>query len=444
MERKKRKWWLLGIPVILVLGIVGFAFRDAIVIRAAPKAVLTSALNDLFSQLEQRFRNDPLLIVAGSLDPEGKYTVDMKLETEKDLLGPVCYDMTVQTDGNAHQLFAEGTASTSSKAVDLSLYLDTGFMAVSSEGLVGGTFYGITYDTFYADMHKIPFLNYMVSDSVMKKWDSSVREIQEKMSRTYALPSLPETSDGDARMALLGIAALPCKVQKCEIPLGDTVVSGYQLDFSVSGQQLEQLLTAISDTTEEAEGTAVVSFCLVEKSVVKITVQYASSETAFQYSLDLGRNPGENQLTLQGSRSRDGQYDELAIAVATQQGENRYAETWNIRKGSGEPVSVAFDWNPLSGDMTLKTSASAESCSLNLTEAENGFRLATDDLSRLMHSLSMDGESTQKDDKISCDMVVSKGSEIVTPEYKNLDQWSMDDFFVLLNGVGSLFGISIR
>ena len=115
MERKKRQWWLLGILAVLLLGIVGFAFRDAILIRAAQKAVLTSALNDLFSQLEQRFQGDPLLIVAGSLDPEGKYTIDMEMATEKELLGPVSYDMTLRTDGTAHQLFAEGTASTSSK-----------------------------------------------------------------------------------------------------------------------------------------------------------------------------------------------------------------------------------------------------------------------------------------------------------------------------------------
>lgn len=428
----------------MFLGIAAFVFRDAVLIRVAPKAVLTSALNDLFSQLEQRFQNDPLLIVAGSLDPEGKYTIDIELETEKELLGPVAYDMKVRTDGTTHQLFADGTASTSSKAVDFSLYLDTNFMAVSSEDLVKGQYYGITYDTFAADIRKIPLLNILISDSLLQKWEASVQEIQANMRRTYALPSIPETSSGDVRKALLGIAALPCKTQTCDIPLDDTTVTGYQLDFSVSGQQMEQLLLLIDDSPETGNGTAVVSFYLFEQSVVQIVLRYEAAESVLQYSLDLGLHPMDNLLTLQGTQSKDGQDDIWILAVETQQGENRYTETWNIRKGSSTPVSVAYDWNPLSGDLTLKTSMSAEPCSLNMTETENGFRLATDNLSCLMRALSLDGQSAQKDDKVSCDMAVRKGSEIVTPAYKNLDQWSMEDFLVLLNGVGSLLGIRVQ
>lgn len=434
--------WLLGIPVILLLGILVVFFQDAILIWVAPKAVLTSALNDLFSQLEQRFHGDPLLIVAGTFNPEGKYTIDMEMETEKELLGPVIYDMTLQTDGTAHQFFADGTASTSSKAMDLTMYLDTDFMAVSSENLVGGTYYGITYDTFASDMRKIPLLNFLISDSLLSQWEDSVREIQANMSRTYALPGIPETSNGDMRKALLGIAALPCKTQKCTTQLEDTAVTCYKLDFSVSGQQMEQLLSTIS--AGEENGAAVVSFYLFENSVIKISLLYEAEETVLQYSLDLGQTPKDNPLTLQGTQSRDGHQEEWTIAVATQYGDNRYTETWNIQKGSGETerkVSVAFDWNPFSGDLTLKTSASKEPCSLNLTATENGFRLETDDLTRLMRALSLDGPSGQEDGKSSCTMTVSKGSEIVTPEYKNLDQWSMEDFLVLLNGVGSLLGV---
>ena len=440
MERKKRQWWLLGILAVLLLGIVGFAFRDAILIRAAPKAVLTSALNDLFSQLEQRFQGDPLLIVAGSLDPEGKYTVDMELATEKELLGPVSYDMTLRTDGTAHQLFAEGTASTSSKAVDISLYLDTDFMAVSSEDLVKGQYYGITYDTFTADMRKIPLLNFLISDSLLTQWEASVREIQANMRRSYALPSLPETSDRDVRKALLGIAALPCKTQKCDIQLENSTVAGYQLVFSVSGQQMEQLLSIIG--VETGGGAVVVSFYLLENAVVKISLQYETEEAVLQYSLDLGRDPLNDLLMLQGTQSVDGQYDELAIAVATQRQENRYTETWNIQKGS-DTILIALDWNPLGGDMTLKTSASEEPCSLNLTKAEDGFRLVTEDLTHLVKAFSLDSQPVRKDAKITCDMTVSKGSEIAAPAYKNLDQWSMEDFLTLLNGVGSLLGIGI-
>lgn len=444
MERKKHRWWLLGILVAMFFGFFIFTFWDAILIRVAPKMVLTTALNDLFFQLEQRFQGNPLLIVSGSLDPEGKYTVDMDLETERELLGPVTYDMTLQTNGMAHQLLAKGTASTSSKAVDLSLYLDSDFMAVSSVDLVGGIYYGITYDTFAADMRQIPFMNYLINDSLLQKWESSIQEIQANMGRTYALPGFPETSPEDLRKTLMGIAALPCKAQKCAISLSDITVTGYKLDFSVSGQQIKQLLSGMTDSTDIGEGTAAVSFYLYENSIVKIDLLYEAEGSSLQYCLDLGQNPLENLLSLQGTQRKNGEGNKLAITVATQNEENQYTETWNIQQGSDDPLIIAFTWNPLSGDMTLKTSVAAQPCLLNLSETENGFRMTTDDLLNLVNALSPNEQTTQKDDKISCVMNVSRGSEIVTPAYKNLDQWSMEDFLVLLNGVGSLLGIGIQ
>ena len=444
MERKSREWWLLGILIVMLLGILIFAFWDAILILVAPKAVLTSALNHLFSQLEQRFQGDPLRIVAGSLDPEGKYTINMKLETEKELLGPVTYDITLRTDGTAHQLLADGTVCTSSKAVDLSMYFDADFMAVSSEDLVKGQYYGITYDTFAADMHKIPLLNFLISDSLLQKWESSIQKIQANMSRTYALPSLPELPNGDPRKALLGIAALSCKTQKCDIQLADTTVSGYKLDFSVSVQQMEKFFSTMTNGAKTRDGSAVVSFYLFQNSVVKISLLYEAEGSELQYSLDLGKNPLKDFLTLQGTQSKDGEFDELAITVATQNGENRYTEIWNIQKGSDSSFFLTLVWNPLSGDMVLKTSVSAEPCLLNLVETENGFRITTDDLSRLICALSLNEQSVQKNNKVSCIMDVNKGSAVVTPAYKNLDQWTTEDFLALLNGVGSLLGINIQ
>ena len=316
-------------------------------------------------------------------------------------------------------------------------------MAVSSEDLFDGIYYGITYDTFAADMRQIPLINFLINDSLLQKWESSVQNTQANTSHTYALSVLPEMSHKDFRRALLGIAAMPCKTQKCDILLADTTVTGYKLDFSFSGKQIEQILSVIADSAETGDGTAVVSFYLCQNSVVKIYLLYEVEGSSLQYSLDLGQNPLENLLTLERTLSKDGEYDILSITVATRNEENRYTENWNILNGKDDPFFIAFQWNSLSGDMTLNTSVAAQPCLLNLTNTENGFRLTTDDLSSLTHTLSPNGQATPKNGKASCVMDVSRGSKIVTPAYKNLNQWSMADFLVLLNGIGSLLGIGI-
>lgn len=444
VEKRKFKWWLLVIPVLLFFAVLTAVFWDAIWLRVAPKAVLTSALTKAFSQLEERFREDPLLIVARSADPEGKYTADLTLETERELLGKVTYDMTVQTDGVSHQLLAKGLAKTADKELDLSVYMDSGFMAVSSEDLVKGNYYGITYETFASDLRKIPLLNFMVSDSLLAQWDASVQNIQEQMSRTYALPALPEISQEDTRKLLLGVAAMPCEIEKCSVLLDGNAVTCHKLDYRVSGEQVGNILSQATNRDYPSDTSVTVSFYLYQNCVIKLMLSCEAGESAVSYSLSLGMNPGEDTLLLQEIDSSDGQFKELITSVSTQRSESSYEETWNIRKteeGNSSAVSVSFEWNPTSGDMVLQSGGAA--VSLNLTETENGFCLVTDDFVQLIKIATQSVSTSTGSGKIPCTMTITKGSEISVPAYKNLDQWSLEDFLVLLGGIGSLLGIHI-
>ena len=38
---------------------------------------------------------------------------------------------------------------------------------------------------------------------------------------------------------------------------------------------------------------------------------------------------------------------------------------------------------------------------------------------------------------------ISPGRPVVTPAYRNLDQWSMEDLWTLLKGLGSLVGLQL-
>lgn len=134
MERKRCKWWIFPIILILLAVIVATVFWDILAIYIAPKTVLREALVTVYSQLQQRFDGNPLFFSLNAIDPEGKQTVTVQLDTVNELIGDVCYNMTVQTD--AHKLLAEGIASTSAQDLDLSVYMDTEFIAVSSMDLI--------------------------------------------------------------------------------------------------------------------------------------------------------------------------------------------------------------------------------------------------------------------------------------------------------------------
>ena len=439
LKETKFKWWFLIMPLLLTAVVLMGAFWDYIIIRIAPKAVLTCALSEVFSQLEYRFRDDPLLFLIKSIDPEGKYTADVKLETTNELLGTVTYDMSVQTDASTNRLFAEGTAATSQKELDLSLYLDDNFAAVSSADLVEGNYYGITYDTFAEDLRSIPLLSMFISDAVLAQWSDSVKSIQEHMRTDY---TVSEISEDNLKTFILGVLLLPCEIKSDSVSVGSEILDCQIISYSVSGEEVDTMLAG----TLYAENPAIkVTFYLYQNALVMIKLECDAGVHSALYSLKLGINPAEDVLVLH-IRHDAGEYDDLQITVtAKENSEERYAETWHYIKDMGETThTYAFDWEKSGGAMELTVNDAREPILLNLTEAENGFRLETDDLNGLIEILKQDGQNTAAaNDPIACVMTVSKGSEIITPRYKNLDVWSMEDFLGLLSGIGSLIGISI-
>lgn len=413
--KKKMLWLLAAVAVVLVL------FWDTILLYAAPKTVLTGALTKLYGQLEERFTGSPLAVLAQSYDPEGCYTAQLQAVTENTLLGEIRYDMTVQTDGVGHRLYAEGTAETADKNLDLSLYLDGDFLAVSSADLLKGAWYGITYDSFSSDIRSIPLLQYVLSDALVSRWDDSLQSIRDQVMKFHTSSVSPELSEEDMRALLAGLLLLPGQVSNDQLRLNGVWTDCRRIDYTADGTQLPELLA-------EKESVSV-SFYLCEKTVVQIDFFYTSGEDQLSGGAFFGLDAASETLALQ--------LNQTSLSVRTEEGEGEYGETWAIEK-DGTMTEITYHWNADSGDTTLSVNGSAPAA-LNLPRTENGFRIHTEDCEALLNMTRQEGASTNAPKR--CTVTVQKGSDVVTPQYKNLDQWSMEDFWVLLSGVGSLFGI---
>ena len=93
--------------------------------------------------------------------------------------------------------------------------------------------------------------------------------------------------------------------------------------------------------------------------------------------------------------------------------------------------SISYDWQPQTGDMVL-TLPEKSPISLNLSQAQDGFQIQTKDFAALI------GINSRKE--FDSTMTVCKGTAITPPNYKNLDEWSLDDLLVLLGSIGGLLG----
>ncbi len=440
--KKQKMRWLLGFLLLVVFLTGGvWVYRDTLMLWIAPRAVLSRALSDALSALDERFQNHPLKLVMEEIDPEGKYTADVTLNTTNDILGSIQYAMTVHTNAADHQMLAEGMISSDRRNLDLNLYLDQQFMAVSSLDLVKGSYYGITYDSFDADIRKIPLLDFFVSDRIISQWDASVQSVKKAMSKNYVLPAFPDIQKEKLQLLLVGMMALPCDIEKTTVAVRDQYVECRLFSYSAAGKEVDSILAEMSYPS----GSKIdAKFYLLEKELIKVTVICSGGGRSTHITLDLSEDLSCGCIDMQITQSQSGVVNQYSITVDTKQTQPEYRESWIITDGEGT-IRISFSWDPSRQMLQLQRDDQV-SASLQIQETESGLQMETKDLRQLMAVFSESGRGQGMTSKnpMECKMMVKKGSDILTPPYRSPDQWSIEDFLILLEGLGSLIGIRVN
>lgn len=421
----RKKWWILPLAVLCIAAVFVFTFGDTILVHVSPKTVLASALTHTAEQLAARLESGPAAILAGTIDGGGQYTVDLDLEKADEKLGTVIYDMSVRTDGVNHQFQADGTVTVKDSSLDMSVYLDQDFAGLTSGTLLQGNYYGITYDTFSQDIRGSKTLTYLIGEDTLSQWESSVEQLKELMERDFTF-SAPELSEDDIRNLILGIITLDADVESEKLMLNGEEISAFRIDFYENKVVIEGL-------GEFSEVNA--SFWIYEGAVIQARVDAAAGEDAYCIRLSTGINAAADPLTVTYESAE--QFFSLSSGVAYD--ESHYAETLEI-EANGKSHVVAYDWSRDSGEMTLEADGTA--VTLNLSKTDDGFCVQTEDMDVLMALIQ--GKKQTETSASRCTMYVSKGSSISTPDYKNMDQWSVSDLLVLFGGIGSMFGLNLE
>ncbi|MBO7252855.1 MAG: hypothetical protein J6V25_09565 [Oscillospiraceae bacterium] len=426
---------LTTITLLLILAVLSFVFWDTISIFLFPKAVLTEAVSHTITQLTQRFEHDPAMFLLRYLHPEGKQTADLKLTNNHILLGDIQYDMHAQIQ--PHKFSAEGTVRTNQANMDLNIYMDTDFMAVSSNSLIKGSYYGITYDTFLQDIRKIPLLSWMVGDSVLKDWDSSIQDIQSFMERGYTVPHIPELTKDDVTQLLVALVAAPSQVTKADMIVQGQLLDCYRIYYSVTSPQVLSLVRQYLPVPGSAQ-TATVSaaFYLYEKTLVCADITITVADANWHIVLELGRDCLTNPLSV---KVRDEKGEDTKVIVNTfDRQSTSFHETWDISNSSSGSNHIAYIWNSSTGNMQL-TFNTTENIVLRISDTGSALQIESKDWIRLLHGV-VDLPLESQTSSASGSILIKQGCSIQTPSFKNLDDWSMADFWALLEGVGALIG----
>lgn len=441
---KKRNSVIIGIVLVILLAIV--IACTAVWLYAMPKLSLAKAVPSLFLQLKERFRDDPGKVLLEMMDENGCYTAEICVSGENAIIGPVTYQMTVQTDGSKHCISAAGTAATASRSLDLRLYCDKEFMAVSSDDLVQGTYYGLTYDTFAQDIRGIPLIETFVSNRQLQQWDTSVQNIRRTVTRPNRKNislSIPSFSEDDLKALSLGLIILPSSHQKTEIPLNGEVLSCQELIFSLNGSQLKSWIPNLSAFQISEDTVLTAHFFLYQETVVQCVLQVLEdSKPTKSYVAVFGKNPAIDTLSLETITENEGEENHICLSVDTRRTNGYFEETWTMTEGTSHARKIFYSWEPVSETMTLQTETMVNQAVFTMEKRGGEIYLSTSDFAPLFHALTGVESPIGAFQNAPCTMRITKGSEITTPAYKNIDQWSFEDFFLLLGGIGSMLGIS--
>ena len=422
MHRKSAKIGILA-GIFIVTAVICINFWPSIKIYLAPKTVLTAALIDTYNQLEQRTEHSPVLLLGKVLDFEAGNTVDLTLETHNNLLGPVQYNMHTQMQWNPRRILSKGEARTKNKQIDLSLYLDGNFAAVSSASLLQGRYFGLTYDTFPKDIRSNALWAMMLGSDTLRNWESGVQELQSCMNADIAIPHLQNI---DFRSLLVGILALRAEVE---------TEDGYHvISFETTGRQISSAMDYLQTELPislRVEEEVEFSFWLKNDQIVLIQADAEDLE----FSCYFGNNTLTDEITV-NYQNRD---QKLSVTISTAYSSASYQET--IRISGANPMSVSYQWDLTTGDLLLDINQSTDThhLDLNLTPTAEGLHLSCSDMEGLMHVLL----NTKDTADSSGAMLISRGEDFATPEYKNFMDWTLDDLAMLLGSIGSLFGLQI-
>lgn len=447
---KRRGYMILLALVLVSLVCVGF-FWDAIAVRIAPRLVLGNAIAEAFEKLEDRFEDSPIHLLEDALDPRNQQA-SLKLETKDKYLGTVCYDMALRTQLAPNRILAQGNVITGGKMLDLSLYLDKDFGAVASEGLVGGNFYGITYDTFSRDIRSWQFLAALIGEKKISEWEESTRNLGAIFSQELILP---EFTAEDIQKALYAALALKPQVERVSTPAGgakwtDTV------SFVTTGQAIAQaaepyrselppeILSLIEGWKQDPQAFVKITFFLYKGHLVEVHLNFEDSEGTARMFVTLGKNPEKSPLSLDFTQEKGEDLSIIRLKIETFSDDVAYREKINLtrsRNGVQRNLSAdySFDLSTQEMDLTLVRNDQKARVRLNLQGEGESLTLRSQDITPLLNLF----RKKHLENPAICTLTLSPGEPISVPEYRNLDRWSAEDLLEILAGLGGLLGLKL-
>jgi len=146
-------------------------------------------------------------------------------------------------------------------------------------------------------------------------------------------------------------------------------------------------------------------------------------ERILQISVEQNRNVLQNTLRfIVRNEVAEEESGEIAIFLNTDG-----SEQWKIEGGQND---VSIHWIPTSGE--LRMDKRNNTLAVYYQAYENGFSIKTENIQNLIRFLEI-WNTEGAEWNAGCKMDITKGADFQLPKLKNLNEWSLEDFVIILD-----------
>lgn len=205
--------------------------------------------------------------------------------------------------------------------------------------------------------------------------------------------------------------------------------------------ELTNFIRRLSNTPDAAVQAV---FYLHEEMLVRVDIGLIFSGNVTEIRVELGENPAADPLNLELETQRDDEITRLSLRVDTISDDAHYEETIRIayiQNGIQHGGELDYDWDLSSGemDLTVRLNNRQADTRLNLAGEGECLTIRTQDAAPLLNLLL----KKPLDYPAIITLNLSPGGSVEVPEYRNLNQWSLEDLYALLSGFGRLLGMNV-
>ncbi len=498
-KKKKVKWWMIVIPIVLALVLAVALLWETLYVHFVPQVALVEAWSNTIVDIQQRYEGNPFSMMAKAYDETRKNSIDMSVDlsipeqVQLLITGTGQVDaLTTQAQYDIH-LNAKPATSDVAVDVDLAMYLDKNFLALRVNQLTGEEYIGIAFKTFSEDIRGNSMISEALGEDTLVILEQFVDILEEALNVTtpdfelseeyaalltkyassleFTVKNTKVTLEGEKENAFAITFQVPVSdigdlfaqyvdLMEADQDMKALFTSAYSLDVPNS-PSAEDMWTDFLESSREAsaelkdsEGMLTVTSKIADRRVLRLDITVGDKDeegdpTEVTAILTFGKNPSQNDITLTASNEDDQQID-MVFSTARDPGALAQKLSYTVRGTEDDgSFSLGYSWKEDTGDMAVSFNFESEqnepvdfTFDIKLKEEEDGYTLELDILEMISSIEAATGTELFDFEgaKYVMSYTIRKGTEITVPQYTNIKELTQDKLFELLMNLYDNYG----